>query len=184
MHLRSWSRPGSGGTRRNRPPMGVRSRRAAGESRRAVGHQILVAHFEDDARHRRLPMLHEAPIRAVVAADLSQVVGEWIAVLEQGLVDRVADGHGVARDVNDPRIRQRAANQAAIQIIERHFVGESAVTAEGRARTAQIVGPSAAKSTPAEAATSSRRGMPARRRCARVRHRRGPRRSSRVRPRV
>src|SRR5215469_3449201 len=84
-------------------------------------------------------MAHQTAIGDVVATELLEVIGERIAILEQLLVDRKARRHGSAPNVDDPCARQRALNESAIKIVERHLVGEALGRDAGRPNSRQVV---------------------------------------------
>src|SRR5258705_2176018 len=89
-----------------------------------IRHDVLVLHPEDLARQHRIPVRHELDVLTVVARDVLDAVGEFLAVREQLLEIAEAARHRFAPGVDDLRIRQDEVDQADVPEIVRHLVDE------------------------------------------------------------
>ena len=71
-------------------------------------------------------MLHAAGKETVVAAQVAQVIGEFLAIGEMNPITRETRRHGMAGAVNDPSVGQRQGDEAGEEKISRHLVGNPA----------------------------------------------------------
>ena len=95
----------------------------------------------DQARPQsRAPMLHQAGVGAVIAADVGEVVGERVAHAKQGLEHRVADRHRMAPHMDDARVRQGLGDEAEIENVERRLVEQMRWTVGPAAHGARVGG--------------------------------------------
>src|SRR5580693_9798393 len=97
-----------------------------------IGYQPLVTELVNPARHRGSPVFHQAAVCDVVPRNLTEIVRKWITVFEQGFIHRVAYGHRMPSDMDDLRARYSPADQAAIEVIQRHLVDETTGAATER----------------------------------------------------
>ena len=86
----------------------------------------------------RVPVAHQLEVRAVVARDVFQAVGEHLALGEQLLEVAEAAGHGVAARVDDPGVRQHQMNQTDVPEVVRHLVDEVGLIGAIDAGIAQV----------------------------------------------
>ena len=106
-----------------------------------VGYQLFVAQIVNASGQGRLPVRHEPAVGDVVASDLGEIVGKWIAVVEKRFVHRVARGQRLAGDVDDLRARQRSMEQTAVEEVDRHLVDEEPLRAACGLAPRQILAP-------------------------------------------
>ena len=69
--------------------------------RLGIAHQLLVPHMQHLAGQHLVPVVHEAQIAAVVAAQILQVVAEGLALGKMLLEGAEAGVHRVAADIDD-----------------------------------------------------------------------------------
>src|SRR5271154_2920348 len=87
--------------------------------------QVLIGHVENPSRQNAVPVSHELAVAYIEVRDLRQVISKRESVAEAGLVDRIAGGKWVARQMYDARLGERAKNEGAIVKIGRGLVREA-----------------------------------------------------------
>src|SRR6516165_3076462 len=101
-------------------------------------HHVLVIHPQHAPGKDLVPMAHELEVGAVVAGDLLDAVGEFLAVGEQLLEVAEAAGHRLAPGIDDARVREHEVDQAHMPEVVRHLVDEEGLAGTIDARAGEI----------------------------------------------
>ena len=89
-----------------------------------IVHHILVVDSQHAPRQRRVPVLHQLEVGPVIARDVIDAVGKFLAARIELLEVPKAAGHRLSARINDRRSRQHQVDQPDVAEVVRHFVDE------------------------------------------------------------
>src|SRR5207249_2922267 len=110
-----------------------------------VIHQVLVLHAQHPPGQDGIPVPHELQVGTVVARDVFDAVGEFLAVREQLLEVTETAGHRLAPRVDDPGVGQHQVDESEVPEIVRHLVDEACLAGAVDTCIAQVLLAEAAK---------------------------------------
>src|SRR6516164_2776960 len=91
-----------------------------------IGDHFLVLDLDHHAlRQDAAPVGHERIVATVEAAELAEIVGVWITVLEENRETGEAGIDRVAARMDDARVRQRQVDEAGQMEVPGHLVGDA-----------------------------------------------------------
>src|SRR3990172_5969746 len=90
-----------------------------------IGHCFFITKLEHGQAERLAPELHQAPILPVIFAEVAQVVGVGVKGVEMLRINGKTGIERMAHAVNDVGIGKQKFDQAQVQVIVRHLIGDA-----------------------------------------------------------